>query len=44
MQVLRCLVWDPVARQGDQLLHSWDHTLDNMQTRGTDWSNTSSNA
>ena len=37
--VLRCLQRDPALRpSADALLKSWDHTFDDMQTRGTDWS------
>ena len=37
--VLRCLERDPAKRPGaEALLKSWDHTFDDMQTRGTDWS------
>ena len=37
--VLRCLDRDPAKRPTAlSLLSSWDHTFDNMQTRGTDWS------
>eukprot|EP00892_Ulva_mutabilis_P005772 jgi/Ulvmu1/3567/UM167_0001.1 len=37
--VLRCLDRDPVKRPtAAALVQSWDHTFDNMQTRGTDWS------
>eukprot|EP00892_Ulva_mutabilis_P000505 jgi/Ulvmu1/10455/UM063_0010.1 len=37
--VLRCLERDPAKRpSAEALLKSWDHTFDDMQTRGTDWS------
>ena len=37
--VLRCLERDPAKRPtAEALLQSWDHTFDNMHTRGTDWS------
>eukprot|EP00892_Ulva_mutabilis_P005913 jgi/Ulvmu1/3694/UM017_0111.1 len=37
--VLRCLERDPAKRpSAAALVSSWDHTFDNMHTRGTDWS------
>ena len=37
--VLRCLERDPAERPtAAALLSAWDHTFDNMHTRGTDWS------
>ena len=37
--VMRCLERDPARRPtAAALVSSWDHTFDNMQTMGTDWS------
>ena len=37
--VMRCLERDPARRPtAAALTSSWDHTFDNMQTMGTDWS------
>ena len=41
--VTRCLDRNPANRPtAAGLVSSWDHTFDNMQTRGTDWSAASS--
>lgn len=45
VQVLKCLSRDPRRRPtAVQLLHAWDNIFDHVQTHGTDWGHTPSDA